>query len=229
MKAVVLLSGGVDSTTLLAEIKRKSPEVIYCLSFAYGQRHEREVFSARQIARYYDVPHTVITLPIDPFLGSALTDGGVEPVPHGHYEDESMKRTVVPNRNMVLISIATAFAISNECDTVAYAAHAGDHAIYPDCRQAFVIAMRAVMKVADYREIELYTPFLHLSKAEIVARGIEQQVPYQYTWSCYEGGGLHCGQCGTCVERLEAFTLAHAKDPVVYQPNWDGLSAAPDK
>ncbi|MCB1120019.1 MAG: 7-cyano-7-deazaguanine synthase, partial [Verrucomicrobiae bacterium] len=137
-------------------------------------------------------------------------------VPHGHYEEENMKSTVVPNRNMILLSVATGWAVSLKADCVSYAAHAGDHAIYPDCREEFADALDKTMRLADWQEIYLNRPFVSWTKADIVRRGAELNVPFEKTWSCYEGGDQHCGRCGTCIERREAFHLAGVADPTEY-------------
>lgn len=215
-RTLVLLSGGMDSSTLLAEACTGGFPV-GALSIVYGQRHVREIDSAVAVAKHYDVPHRTITLPDAPtfFAGSSQTDPSV-PVPHGRYDEPSMKKTVVPNRNMVLISIAAAFAIANGYGRVAYAAHGGDHAIYPDCRPEFVEAMQRALHLCDWSDVTLWVPYLHVSKNQICRWGIELGVPYEKTWTCYEGGAVACGKCGACTERLEAFASAGRKDPLPY-------------
>lgn len=216
MRTVVVYSGGLDSTVLLAKLLREGRELV-ALSFDYGQRHRRELDSAQCITKHFSVPHRVIDLRAAQslFAGSALTSDNIA-VPHGHYEDDSMQQTVVPNRNMIFLSFALAGAIQFEAASVAYGAHAGDHAIYPDCRPEFVNAVREVAKLCHYDPIALETPFVTLRKEEIVRLGHELDIPFELTWSCYEGGAVHCGKCGTCVERKEAFALAHVKDPTEY-------------
>lgn len=192
---------------------------ILALSVLYGQRHAREVEAARAVCRALDVPHVVIDIAeaMSPHLtGSALTDPSI-PVPHGHYAAASMKATVVPNRNMMLLSIATAVAAAHGYSAVAYAAHAGDHAIYPDCREEFIEAMAEAMRLANYQPIDLVAPFSGMSKDDIAWLGEQVAAPMEVTWSCYEGGLLHCGKCGTCVERKEAFELSGVADPTVYE------------
>jgi 7-cyano-7-deazaguanine synthase len=217
MQCVVLLSGGMDSTTLLAWTLAEGYSV-RALSVAYGQRHAVELHAAREVARTYRVPWT--TVACDSFAaiaqGSALTSDAVE-VPDGHYSAPVMRLTVVPNRNMFLLSLAAAHALHHGAQALAYAAHAGDHAIYPDCRPAFVGAMRQALAVCDDPGLTLLTPFLHATKADIVRCGAALGVPYALTWSCYKGGERHCGTCGTCYERREAFTLAGVVDPTVYE------------
>ena len=137
-------------------------------------------------------------------------------VPEGHYTEESMKQTVVPNRNMIFLSVAAARAIAGGVQHLFYAAHAGDHAIYPDCRPVFVSAMETALHLCDWQDITLHAPYLHLSKADIVKIGINLGVDYSLTWTCYRGEALACGRCGSCTERLEAFREAGVEDPVEY-------------
>lgn len=216
MKAILSLSGGMDSTTLLGLLKSEGAEVI-CVSFNYGQKHVKELRAADYVADYYKAPLTPVDLRSVKYLfgGSSLTSPALE-IPEGHYEDETMKSTVVPNRNMIMLSLVTALAVRQNADVVAYAAHAGDYAIYPDCRKEFVTAMAEALKLCSYSPIELYTPFINLQKTEICKIANELNVPLHLTWSCYKGGDKHCGKCGTCVERKEAFTLADITDPTVY-------------
>jgi 7-cyano-7-deazaguanine synthase len=224
MKLVVLFSGGLDSTTALYE-RLALGDSIQALGIHYGQRHKRELAAAAKIAERIKVPFQVVDLSaLRPLIsGNSQTDSTV-PVPHGHYTEENMKATVVPNRNMIMLSIAMGFAISLKFDGVAYAAHTGDHTIYPDCRPEFVQGMQAVAKLCDWHSLEIITPFLQSSKADIVRAGVKLQVPFEDTWSCYEGGDLHCGKCGTCVERKEAFLLAKVPDPTKYrEPNYKDL------
>ena len=217
MHAVLIYSGGLDSTTLLVDLL-KAGDQVSALTVDYGQRHRREIEAARLICDKLGVLHSVADLrALKPLLsGSALTDDRVS-VPWGHYEAESMKATVVPNRNMLLLAVAGAWAISLKADVVAYAAHGGDHAIYPDCRPEFGDALDKALGLADWHAIRLHRPYVSLSKAEIVRKGHALGVPFGETWSCYEGGAMHCGRCGTCVERREAFQLAGIKDPTSYQ------------
>lgn len=215
-KIIVCLSGGMDSATLLGMARHYENEVV-AISFLYGQRHRKELEAARVLAEWYGVEHQVLDLrKADVFSGSALTSSDIE-VPEGHYEAESMKATVVPNRNMVFLSLATALAISRGFDKVGYAAHSGDHAIYPDCRIDFINAMRTAIALASSDTIQLWTPFDAFAKADIARLGKTIGVPYHRTWSCYKGEDLHCGKCGTCVERLEAFEKAGYSDEVEYQ------------
>jgi 7-cyano-7-deazaguanine synthase len=149
------------------------------------------------------------------FKSDLLRSGG--DIPEGHYAEESMKKTVVPFRNGIMLSIAAGFAESIGADAVTIAAHSGDHAIYPDCREPFMRAMGEAMEQGTYAGIKLLRPFIDMDKAAIARRGAELGVDFAETWSCYKGGEIHCGVCGTCVERREAFLLAGLQDPTVYE------------
>lgn len=216
-KTVVVMSGGMDSTTLLYYLRSLGRDVLP-LGVDYGQRHARELLAARTICNRLGLVYEVADLhQIRPLLGgSSQTDASV-PVPEGHYAEESMKKTVVPNRNMILLSLAIARAISAGADEVAYGAHAGDHAIYPDCRGEFVQIMKEAALLCDWTPIKLVAPFVDLTKAGIAKKGAELGVPFELTWSCYKGADLHCGRCGTCVERREAFILSGVSDPTQYE------------
>ncbi len=220
-KAVVLVSGGMDSVTLAHLCAHEGWEGM-TLSFDYGQRHRKELGYAVACASRLGWPHRVVSLQsITPILsGSALTDPDV-PVPLGHYAAPTMAATVVPNRNAILLAIAYALAVSEEANIVALAVHAGDHFIYPDCRPEFVGAFSRMEKLATEGfgkpDLSLFAPFLYDSKADIVAQGARLGVPYAETWSCYQGGAFHCGLCGTCVERKEAFAAADVPDPTEYE------------
>jgi 7-cyano-7-deazaguanine synthase len=217
MKALVLFSGGLDSTVLAAQLLADGAET-RLLSIDYGQRHAKELQQAEKIAEALGLPHRILRLPdLGPLLGgSSLTDDQVE-LPEGHYAEESMKATVVPNRNMILLALAGGHALSLEFDTIAYAAHAGDHTIYPDCRPEFADAMESALGLADWEKLSLHRPFVHLSKTDLVKKGAELDAPLHLTWSCYAGREKHCGKCGTCVERKEAFALAKVTDPTEYE------------
>lgn len=220
-RAIVSLSGGLDSTVLLAHCLEMGVEC-RALSVFYGQRHKCEIMAAAEITRHYGVEHKVVDLSNlrEVMSGSSQTDSQVS-VPEGHYEEESMKLTVVPNRNMLLLAVAGAWAVSVKADSIAYAAHAGDHAIYPDCRPEFAKAMAKALRLCDWHSVELVRPFLEptpMSKTDIVLLGHKLGVPFAKTWSCYKGdvGKGHCGKCGTCTERREAFSIAGIADPVQY-------------
>jgi 7-cyano-7-deazaguanine synthase len=215
-KTLVLLSGGMDSSTAVGWAKRNS-DLVEAVSFNYGQRHSKEIQAAKQVAEHYDVDHTILDLrgAAEAFRGSALTSD--INVPEGHYADETMKLTVVPNRNMIMLSLAAGLAISRKMGRIVYAAHAGDHAIYPDCRPEFAALVGACIRIGNYEPPELQTPFIMHSKADIARIGNDMGVPFDLTWSCYKGRMFHCGNCGTCVERKEAFELAGVTDPTKYE------------
>lgn len=217
MKTLVVYSGGIDSTVLLYDVVASGDRAA-AISFNYGQRHVRELDAARAICADLGVEHRIVSLTeLSQLLtGSSLTNPSIE-VPDGHYTDSTMKATVVPNRNMIMLSIAIGWGLSSGAERVAYAAHGGDHAIYPDCRPEFVYAMQKAAALCDWNEIELSAPFVGITKADIVRRGMELSVPFEKTWSCYKGGEQHCGRCGTCTERREAFELAGVEDPTTYQ------------
>lgn len=203
MKTVLIYSGGMDSTVLLYKLLRDGGKV-FCLSFDYGQKHRKELLSARKICKYLNVPYKIVDIKSVKSLmaGSALTSD-IE-VPEGHYRDRNMRLTVVPNRNMIFLALAIAQAISIKFGRVAIAVHAGDHAIYPDCRPIFVDAMKEVSKIADYKSVGVYAPFLNMTKKDIARLGKKLGVPFEQTWTCYKGLKQPCGKCGACVERQEA-------------------------
>lgn len=216
---LVLLSGGMDSSTLLAHalLDPNDPGTVVratAVFVDYGQRHIRERESSRAVAGFYGVP--LVELDLRSFgasVDSALTVAGRE-VPHGHYAEDTMVATVVPNRNATLLSAAAGIAASLGHDAVYTAVHAGDHAVYPDCRPEFIraIAIATVLGCG----VRVRAPFVGIDKAAIARIGGDLGVPYQLTWSCYEGGDQHCGRCGTCVERAEAFSEAGVVDPTDY-------------
>ena len=214
--AVVLLSGGMDST-VLAHYLVKEGYLVRGISFNYGQRHSKELGFAIKSAEGLGIKHTVVNLSnlSQALPGSSQTDPGVA-VPEGRYDEESMKATVVPNRNMILLSIAAGYALAHQCRVVAYAAHSGDHAIYPDCRPEFADAMSDCFSLCDRNPPALFRPFIGMTKADICKLGNELGVDWKLTWSCYKGHEEHCGKCGTCVERREAFYLADVTDPTPY-------------
>jgi 7-cyano-7-deazaguanine synthase len=217
MKTIVICSGGLDSVTLAHKVAVEN-ELIGLVTFDYGQRHKKEIDYARKCADRLGALHQLIDIShIGAMLGgSALTHDIA--VPDGHYAEETMKVTVVPNRNAIMLAIAYGIASANGADAVAAAVHGGDHFIYPDCRPAFIEAFQTMQNCAldGQSNIKLYTPFVMISKADIVSIGETLAVPYEKTWSCYKGGTRHCGRCGTCVERIEAFDIAKVVDPTEY-------------
>lgn len=226
MKTVVLLSGGMDSVTAFHEVRR-AHEVVAALSFDYGSKHNAcEIPFAKLHAERAGIPHRVIDLGFmnECFASDLLKSGG--DIPDGHYAEENMKRTVVPFRNGIMLAIACGFAESVVAEALTIAAHSGDHAIYPDCREPFMQGMAAAMEAGTYAHIRLLRPFIAMDKAAIARRGAELGIDFSETWSCYKGGAVHCGTCGTCVERREAFLLAGVTDPTAYLATPD-LPAAP--
>lgn len=215
-KVVVIYSGGMDSYTVLHKAIQAGHDV-YALSFNYGQRHVRELECARQVCQELGINHKVVDISaINQILaGSSLTDN-IE-VPEGHYAADNMKSTVVPNRNMILLSLAVGYAVSLNAQAVYYGAHSGDHFIYPDCRPEFVQKMHDVCQIANYEPIDIISPYLHESKIEILRDGLAMGLDYSKTWTCYNGRAKACGKCGSCQERLEAFSLNQATDPLNYE------------
>lgn len=215
---LVLLSGGMDSTVLLAQtIARSGGDRVETLSVDYGQRHARELTAAAAIADHYRVPWDVADLAsLATLLRSALTGHG--DIPEGHYADATMRATVVPNRNAVLLMVAAGYAASRGLSCVATAVHAGDHPVYPDCRPEFIDAASAAATLGTQGigDVQIVAPFVRMTKAQIAALGYAIDAPLDLTWSCYMGGGYHCGRCGTCVERAEAFAEAAIVDPTTY-------------
>lgn len=217
MKVVVLCSGGMDSVTALHWARREH-RVVAAVTFNYGAKHNpRELPFAMEHSARLGVRHEVIALDFVNRLFSSdlLQSGGA--IPEGHYEAANMKQTVVPFRNAIMLSIAAGFAESAGADGLVIAAHGGDHAIYPDCREEFMVAMGEAMRLGTYAQVKLLRPFIALTKGDIVAEGTRLGVNFARTWSCYKGGAIHCGKCGTCVERREAFMQAGVPDPTVYE------------
>jgi 7-cyano-7-deazaguanine synthase len=217
---VIIYSGGMDSYTLLREEHFKG-RIHSALAFYYGQRHRRELECVIRVCYTLAIHYSIIDLwdvAACTMRDSALTNDRHH-MPVGHYADESMKKTVVPNRNMIMLSIAIAYAVSNQLKRVVFGAHTGDHTIYPDCRPGFVIGMNSLAAIANWHPVRVEAPYLHLTKAQILARGIAagvERFAYLDTWTCYEGGRKACGQCGSCTERLEAFAAVDWEDPLSY-------------
>lgn len=212
MKALLIYSGGMDSTTLLHEYK---DDISLAVTFTYGARQDREQLRcARLNCETLGIEHLVI--PLD-FMGryfrSSILEGG-EDVPHGNYDEKNMKSTVVPFRNGIMLSVAVGLAESRGLDTVLLANHGGDHAIYPDCRPEFIRAIDAAAQAGTYVHVRILSPYCDITKRDIALRGKELGVPFQDTYSCYEGRERHCGECGTCRERKEAL---RGFDPTLYE------------
>lgn len=215
-KAVIILSGGLDSTTLMYDLLAKGIDV-HAISFFYGQKHQKELECAAELCPKLGVTHKIINLEVlNDIAPSALTRFDIE-VPEGRYDELSMQATVVPNRNMVMLALATSYAISIGAKYVAYGAHAGDHILYADCTPKFVKAMINAVESCDYSKPSLIVPYLYNTKGEIVKIGLNLGVDYNSTWSCYKGGEKACGKCATCIERLNAFAFAGAIDPIEYE------------
>ena len=221
---IAVISGGMDSAALLWGLKHgdipspTSSAELEAVSFYYGQRHRTELVYAKNQCQRLGIKHTVVDISDAGrhLSGSALTDPSV-PVPHGHYEEESMKQTVVPNRNAIMLNVAAGMALARGHQGIATAVHAGDHAIYPDCRPAFINALQLTLCIGtDELGFNVLAPFVGISKTDIVS-AYGSRVDYALTWSCYEGRKKHCGKCGTCVERIEAFNDSGTPDPTEYR------------
>lgn len=216
LKAVIILSGGMDSTTLLYQILSEGYETS-AISFDYNQKHKKELIVAAKTCEKLNVPHKVINLSIlNDLAPSSLTRDDWD-VPEGHYTDENMKETVVPNRNMVMLSLATSYAIGIKANMIFYGAHSGDHDIYPDCREEYVKQLAKTIEMCDWHKIKLIAPFLNIDKGDIVIKGKALDVDYSLTWTCYKGKEKACGKCGSCTERLEAFEKANVQDSLEYE------------
>lgn len=213
--SVIIYSGGLDSTTLLYEERER---VALAVTFDYGSNHAvREIACARHHCALLGIEHLLIDLAfMKRYFNSSLLSGA-EAIPDGSYDDENMRSTVVPFRNGIMLSVACGLAEDRRLKRVLIANHGGDHAIYPDCRPEFVAAMGAAMQAGTYADVQLAAPYTHLTKSEIVRRGATLGIDYGQTYSCYRGGEHHCGTCGTCTERREAFREAGINDPTQYE------------
>jgi 7-cyano-7-deazaguanine synthase len=212
----------MDSVSALYETFASGHAITSVLSFHYGSKHnDRELPFAAHHASRLGLRHEIVRLDFVGrlFESALLRDGG--PIPDGHYHEQSMRQTVVPFRNGIMLAIAAGLAESDGASAVVIAAHAGDHAIYPDCREPFMQAMEEAIRLGTYGGIELLRPFIAMDKADIASRGATLGVDFAKTWSCYKGGEIHCGRCGTCVERREAFRLARIADPTTYADTGD--------
>lgn len=223
MKALVLCSGGVDSTTLLAAaVEQYGKENVFALSISYGQKHDKELEAARQVAGYYGVEQLFLDLgAIFRYSNSSLLTHSTEEIPHGSYGSQKVKEqekpisTYVPFRNGLFLSSAASIALAKDCSVLYYGAHHDDWAgsAYPDCSVTFVEAMNKAIMEGSGGQLRIEAPFVYLSKAQIVAKGLELKVPFELTWSCYEGGDFPCGTCGTCIDRKRAFEANGVEDP----------------
>lgn len=213
--SLIALSGGVDSTTLLYEYRE---EVACAVGFDYGSKHNaQELAAAKAICRELEIPYLIIPLAFigEYFRSDLLLSGGEMQL--GDYSEENMRSTVVPFRNGIILSVLAGLAESRDLQQVLIANHFGDHAIYPDCRESFVTPMGEAITAGTSNGVKLVAPYTTLTKAEIVARGTRLGVPYGKTYSCYQGGERHCGRCGTCRERHDAFVANGLEDPTLYE------------
>jgi len=215
-KIVVIYSGGMDSFTVLNKAVTDNHNV-YALSFDYGQKHNKELIYATQACQDLNIAHKILEIQsiASLFTSSSLTSHKIN-LPDGHYDSSNMVSTVVPNRNMILISLAIAYAVNIGAEGVWYGAHAGDHLIYPDCRPAFVDIMDKASKIANFEPVYVHAPYLKTDKIGILKAGLAMQLDYSKTWTCYKGLEKACGTCGSCLERLEAFNKNNLVDPMQY-------------
>ena len=214
-KSLIILSGGMDSVTLLYD---KKDEIAVAVTFDYGSNHnKREEEFAKYHCEKLGIEHIIIPLTfIHDYFKSSLLEGA-SAIPDGHYEDETMKSTVVPFRNGIMLSVACGIAESRELEKVLIANHFGDHAIYPDCRKGFIDAMSEAMRNGTYKGITIDAPYTNITKTDIAKIGKSLGIDYSKTYSCYKGGEKHCGKCGTCVERKGALRDAGIEDPTEYE------------
>lgn len=213
--SVIIVSGGMDSITLLYDHK---DEIALGISFDYGSNHNaREIPFAKMHCERLGIKHITINLDfMHQYFKSSLLDGA-EAIPEGHYADDNMKSTVVPFRNGIMLSIAIGIAESNNLDQVFIANHGGDHTIYPDCRPEFINAIDAAATAGTYNNVKVVAPYTKITKNDIARIGKKLGIDYTETWSCYKGGEVHCGKCGTCVERKEALAEAGIEDKTIYE------------
>jgi len=199
---VILYSGGMDSSVALYQYAQ---QIRLAVSFDYGSKHNKtEIKYAAKNCKQLGIEHRIVEIDLNKmgFVSDLLQSGG--DIPDGHYEDENMKKTVVPFRNGIMLSIAAGIAESMDCNKLLISNHAGDHAIYPDCRPDFIQSMSDAIRFGTYNKVEILAPFTNLTKREIALKGKEIEVPFENTYSCYNGQEKHCGTCGTCTERKEA-------------------------
>lgn len=213
--SAIIVSGGMDSITLLYDNK---DEIALGISFDYGSNHNaREIPFAKMHCERLGIKHITINLDfMHQYFKSSLLDDA-EAIPEGHYTDDNMKSTVVPFRNGIMLAIAIGIAESNNLDQVFIANHGGDHTIYPDCRPEFINAIDAAATAGTYNNVKVIAPYTKITKSDIARIGKRLGIDYAETWSCYKGGEVHCGKCGTCVERKEALAEAGIEDKTIYE------------
>ena len=224
---VVVISGGLDSSTMLWHLADQGYNIKEAISFSYCQRHSKELeFSKKIVAEfgkeYYEISHQIVDLSnIGKLIASGSLTGDTE-VPHEIYDSENQKLTIVPNRNMIFLSIAAGRAITLKADHIGYAAHASDYSVYPDCRPEFIEKLNEALYQGNlWTPVSLVAPFQNITKEEVVKIGTALKLPYELTWSCYEGNQSPCLKCGTCVERTEAFLNNNLQDPALTNKQWD--------
>jgi len=216
MKVLAVLSGGMDSTCALYKAMKEGHEIVKAVAFDYGSKHNKQEHKyAKQTCEKLDIPFKVINLDFSEFESDLLISGG--DIPEGHYADPNMKKTVVPFRNGIMLAFSTGIAESCGAEAIMLGNHFGDHAVYPDCRKDFVEAMSQAMTLGTYEKIKLYAPFTEITKTDIAVLGDKLGVDWSLTYSCYNGRDKHCGKCGTCVERIEAFHDGKVNDPTEYE------------
>ena len=225
-KVVLILSGGLDSSILGFWLKKYYSAELICITFDYGQKHRNELNYAKNIVQLLQSEHHLIDLS---FIKNVLMHSNsslVNPkfnVPHGEYTKQNMQSTVVPNRNSLMLTIAWTIACTNNATAVAYGAHTGDHYLYPDTRPEYFQALNNALKLGTEdvcnTQLKLIAPFINYSKSQIVLEGVKLHFPFELTWTCYEGGNMHCGICGACISRKQSFIEANVTDPTKYQIN----------
>lgn len=221
VKAIVALSGGLDSTCLLSKLLKEgtvSRKVELAVGFYYGSRHNtKENLAASRIASHYNIPFRLFNLyGIMSDFGSAIMKGSEKDVPHGHYAEESMRDTVIPGRNLIFLAVLAGIAEDQKCQEIYIGAHAGDHFIYPDCRPEFLKAASEAVFLSSGHKVSIRAPFVDMDKAGVLRVGLSNNAPVHLSWTCYEGKDIACGQCGSCQERLEAFSKCGIEDPIAY-------------
>lgn len=211
----MVVSGGMDSTTMLYEY---ADRIALAVTFNYGSNHNaREIECARYNCERLGIELVVVDMPFIGQLFDSSLLSGADAIPEGNYDDENMRSTVVPFRNGIMLAVAAGLAESRGLRHLMMANHGGDHAIYPDCRQGFVDAMSAAISQGTYEHIDIFAPYTNITKTDIARRGAALGIDYAHTYSCYKGGAVHCGRCGTCTERRQAFIEAGIPDPTQYE------------